>query len=314
MAVINENGSGLDTLSATNFAQEDWERGALPDGAFPLLLAIDRDGAAEAAIAVTRTLAEQCSAVPTVVHVFELPSAANAPIDGNDVLARRRDELEATVSALGGLPTVFPLDVELGDAADAILDEASRTHAELIVLGVHATEDSTKPDGIENDTARRVIANTPTPVLVVHPSLRKLPQTIVVAMDFSPASLRAVRLVRRLVAPTATIHLAYVGTVTTEAETAGVRSALRQLVSMLHPTRAVRIHPTILTGDPATALRALVERTRADLVALGTREHQPRPEGVGVVAERLIEMPPVSMLIAPPRAGAKYSAVRTAPR
>lgn len=314
MAVTERDGSGLETLSATNFAQEDWERGALPDGAFPLLLAIDRDGAADAAIAITRTLAEQCAAVPTVVHVFELPSATSSPPDGREVLTRRRDELDATVAALGGLPTVFPLDVELGDVADAILDEATRIHAELIVLGVHQRRDATRPDGIDDDTTRRVIANATTPVLVVHPSLHALPQTIVVAMDFSPASLRAVRLVRRIVAHTATVHLAYVGTVTTEAETAGVRSALRHLVSMLHPTRAVKIHPTIVTGDPAAALQALVERTRADLVALGTREHPPRPGGLGVVAERLIEMPPVSMLVAPPRSGAKYSAIRTAPR
>lgn len=312
MAVTNENRSGLDTLSATNFAQEDWERGALPDGAFPLLLAIDRDGAADAAIAVTRTLSDRCSAVPTVVHVFELPPTPSTTT-GDEVLARRRDELQATVSALGGLPTVFPLDVELGDAADAILDEAARIHAELVVIGVHQPHGAATADGVERDTARRVISNATTPVLAVHPSLRALPQTIVVAMDFSPASLRAVRLVRRIVAPTATIHLAYVGTVTGEAETAGVRSALRHLVSMLHPTRALRIHPTILTGDPATALRALIERTRADLVALGTREHPPGPSGVGVVAERLIELPPVSVLAAPPRMGAKYSAIRTSP-
>jgi nucleotide-binding universal stress UspA family protein len=311
----------IDQLDALTESLARGESVAPAPAPFPLLLALADDRAAEAAVDVTHALARERHAQPTVLHVLELgmyalsevlpsaPAVAEA-ILGPEFRERCRAELRAKHPRNGGIASDWPLEVALGDAASSIVQRARASAAALIVMGLNAHGIVGRAFG--NDTAHEVIAAGIAPVLAVRPELTGLPERIVVATDFSEASLRAARLAARIAAPRATMFLAHVmehpvtgRTEHDEAEEAvwhsGIDDAFARAYERIQPPAGVTLEGVPLHGRPVIEIEALADRIGADLVTVGRQQHG-RAERllIGSVATALLHHGRRSMLITPP--------------
>ena len=180
-------------------------------------------------------------------------------------------------------------EVRLGLPADGILQEARRQQADAIVMG---TRGSGALHGYAfGSVALRVAHGGAAPVCLVKPE-DKLPAAfgrhlrVLVAMDGSAPALRAVE---RLVAwqvwlGELEVHLAYAqpplpllqallpphDDLMRQWSTEEGEQATRAARELLKNAR-IRHHVHLTAGDPALEVRMLVEKTGAELAALGTR-------------------------------------------
>jgi nucleotide-binding universal stress UspA family protein len=175
--------------------------------------------AAAAAARVAHALAEQHHAIINVVNVVDSRSAPMPPpLDlalamgdaiGGDELHREqeravRDKLSATLDA----PIDWPVRIMLGTPSSAIVQEANRLGAVLIVVGLRRHG---RLDRVVNDeTAINVMRVAGCPVLGVVAEQHDLPRRILAAVDFSEGSLVALRAGRAVAGENAVLVLAYV--------------------------------------------------------------------------------------------------------
>jgi nucleotide-binding universal stress UspA family protein len=138
---------------------------------------------------------------------------------------------------------------------------------------------------IGNDTVREVIALGGIPVLAVRPQLMNLPKHVVVAVDFSRASIRAAHLARRLIEEHGSMHLLFIESVmlngTSESteglrliQTKGLATAFEQLISELEPTAGMTIDTVVRRGNPMEEIARYCEEIEPDLVAIGSQRRR----------------------------------------
>ena len=261
----------------------------------PILIATDGSDASDGAFAVAARLAKQRGAEVTVLAVLE-----PMPVFGYDIaLPARAKELNATrhdelavrakqqmraQAALG-----WSLDVREGAPAVEIARAAREHDVSLVVLGIG---DHTLRDRLFGDeTALQVLRLTDTPVLAVTPEYDALPHRVVLATDFSEASIRAFRAALPMISETATIYLAHV--VPRFAPLAGVWDSIQDTyveslaMEFQHLRAALDIPATMtvetitLRGDPSRELLDLAKASKADLIVCGTH-------GQGFVSRMLL--------------------------
>lgn len=104
-------------------------------------------------------------------------------------------------------PPVWTRIAKFGDPADILADEAATTRAGLIILGTGRR--GTVERIFRRPTAMRVIQKTTMPVVVV-PRDAKPPETVVVGVDFSPASMFACQAAAAMLCGRGTLHLVHV--------------------------------------------------------------------------------------------------------
>ncbi|HEV2642668.1 MAG TPA: universal stress protein [Candidatus Elarobacter sp.] len=257
---------------------------------FSTLVAVADDAAAESAIRFTNILAREHGAVPTVLRVLDMSMYAAVDampsiigVEAALLSPEYRDEvvaaLEEQIRSVLGTPTRWRIEFETGDTGRCIARHAQQIRAELIVIGLRPH--STLRRAFVRDTVCDVIRGTTIPVLAVRPSLRGLPSRVMVAMDFSMASLRAAHLAREMIGYSGSMELVYVrspgGQADVNARTwhnaDGLEEALDRLIEDLHPTPDVQITSVIREGDAGTQLLTHAEQSQPQLVALGS-EHQ----------------------------------------
>jgi nucleotide-binding universal stress UspA family protein len=114
--------------------------------------------------------------------------------------AARRDLIDLKAELLRAHSYVEGKDYHLymleGDAAQAILDFAQLKKTDLIVLGTHGRGGLSK--ALLGSVAEKVFRHSPVPVVTIGPchrgsARRDAPKNILVAVDFTPASERAIR-------------------------------------------------------------------------------------------------------------------------
>lgn len=288
--------------------------------AFPILAAVTDDELRESVLAVTAALARERHADPTLLAVIELgplvtPDGLLAcTAMGYDLeSAETREDLLAhyrsTLRLGEGAPASWPLEVEVGGSALCIIEHARAMGASLTVTGLHRHARADRLLG--TDTLHNILSLGGGPVLAVRPTLTTLPSRVVAAVDFSPASIRAARLARSLMADRGTLHLTFVdsggfrGTGSTATGLhhigeAGIDAVFAELIEALGPTQDVTITPVILRGAATAELTRFCERVQPDLVALGQRRH-PLLERLmrGSVAHDLVRDARWSVLLAP---------------
>ena len=200
--------------------------------------------------------------------------------------------------------------VVIGKPAREIAEVADKCAANLIILG-HSPR-----RGIErllsSGTASQVLHGSSVPVLLVENEIAK-PSTVVVGVDFSRASARAVSVALQMVASPGTVYLAYVqeslGTVPEGAtapdpesysgETLGL---FRRLLAQLRPPRGVVVQTVVLSGIPVPAITEFCQQVGADLLAVGTRGMSaPARAVLGSVSVGLARKLRIPVLIAPAR-------------
>jgi nucleotide-binding universal stress UspA family protein len=260
---------------------------------FRVLLAITDDDLAPAATAVARALHERRRGSPSVLYVLEvgaaMPEAAAVMVTLQEELSnpRTRAKQEADMRAVlhidSGSPAAWPFDIDVGPVAGSIIAAARKQDADMVVMGLnrHATVGRM----MGRDTVREVMTLGGVPVLAVRPQLAGLPARVVVAVDFSRASIRAARLARRLVDEHGSMHLLFVEPAmldnkseSTEGmrliQARGVEAAFAQLVSELKADPGMTIATIVRRGSPVAEISRFCEELGPDLVAVGSQRHR----------------------------------------
>ncbi len=284
----------------------------------PVLLATDGTPEAEGAVAVGAELARARSAVLRMVTVLEpgaypfsgseQAASSIASANATSVLeAQLRTDVSAQVGAFLGDKASHEVFFTRGRVVPTIVAESRKAGAGLILLGLH-------PHGIlerlaGEETALRVARTAGLPVLCVTPSLRQLPRSIIAAVDFSPASVRAAREVLTLAPHGATITLAHVRPPAPDRNAAnaranyssGVRDALARLQQSIPTDKDITVNTVTLEGQPVPELLNYAIQSGAELIALGAHRHSFVGRLVlGSVATDLLRAATVSLFIVPP--------------
>jgi nucleotide-binding universal stress UspA family protein len=280
----------------------------------PLLVACDGTPGADGALRAARLLS---AVIPRDVEVFSVlepmpvaaPEAGTVPWNATLETSRRatlRRTIRGRVAELGD--EQWPIELGTGDPAALIAERAFERRASLIVLGLghHAVVDRF----LGSELALRVMRLARVPVLAVPAGFDALPTRVVVAVDFSPQSLRATRLAGELLPRLDAVYLTHV-TPRTVAEQAlagfnpryreEIETALTRMQGKLPAD--LPTEPVTLTGDAARSLLGFAQVTGAGLIAMGT-------QGLGFVhrllagsvATRVVRGANCAVLVVPRRA------------
>jgi nucleotide-binding universal stress UspA family protein len=206
-----------------------------------------------------------------------------------------------------------------GRIAQVILERAAALPADLIAIGARGFSDA----GVFRlgATAHKVAAHVSCAVLVARPPGDALLSRIVLAVDGSPESQRALEWVSALALPRgAEVAVISVAEVVSDfpADSANEREYARgaDLALMqraqLHTAETqvwaaldrlqvsgAQVRPLIRTGQPAAEIVRIVQEQEADLLIIGARgQTRAEPFALGGVAEKLIRFAPCSVLVA----------------
>jgi universal stress protein E len=106
--------------------------------------------------------------------------------------------------------SAVPFRAEMNSPVLAITQQCKASHADLLVLGTHGSSSGEQGAGL---LAGSCVRRSPCDVLLVHPSATGAFKTILVCVDFSPTSKKAVERAMQLAAlEGAAVHVAYVFT------------------------------------------------------------------------------------------------------
>ena len=284
---------------------------------FKVLLAIENDDNARAAIRVTDALTVR-GAVPSVISATELMMSAPGTPDsmlllaesalGEDFHDERRRSLFALIAAATGKNQNWPIKSVVGDAALTIVDEAEAENCELLVMGIH--QHGTFEQAIGENTATRVMAKAGVPVLGVRPALSGLPRRIMVATDFGNASREAAHLAANLADPGGSVILVHASLPTPIVEEGdegaalvqreGIEHAFLHLTAEISEGKSIRVESVSRTGDAGAQLMAAATLVSPDLIAIASQRHHLITRLIlGSVTRKLVREGSWAMLITP---------------
>jgi len=170
------------------------------------------------------------------------------------------------------------VSVREGRTAELILDTATSTRSDLIVLGSRGLSEIQSL--LLGSVSYRVVHEAKCPVLVVKnelPTIRK----ILLAVDRSEGAEQAIRFLadQALYPPCPVIALTvcplppFADLLPESARQRGHASALEYLrgVADRLSARGFAVEPQVMEGDPAAVILTLAEKERVDLIVTGTR-------------------------------------------
>jgi len=278
----------------------------------PVLAAIDFSPTSVAALEFAIAVAKKRGAPVHVVHAYAIPIVPLA--EGGALLT---DDFDHQVRAalerdLGQLVAAHRTHVEMewhlvhGPPVEALLREARRLGAGLVVLGTHGRSGFTR--FVLGSVAERLARACPVSVLVVPPREAgpRSVRSILCGVDFSVGADVALRAALELAAEQgATLHVAHVwdaglhgaSDVRARAES-DLRRELESLVGR-HPMPGLVVQRHLATGVPYVALVELGRSLAADMIVVGTHGKSALEHFLmGSVAERVLRGSPVPVLVA----------------
>ena len=286
-----------------------------------VLFATDGSPSAIAGAHVARELARKYDATIHVVSVVDTRGAAvPPPLDlalamgaataGTDIHAEQAEAVRAALTGAIGERVDWPVRMRLGTPAASIVKEAQRVGAVLIVMGLrrHGRLDR----AVHDETTLNVIRNASCPVLGVTEGMRGLPTRVLVAMDFSEASIIATTTAQSIAGDAPVLVLAYVARSSTltleEGETVihelGVGAAFAHVENELRKAGNTFDHIVLHQATERTTAQSLLEHAdaaRCDLIAAGSvRRGRLDRWRMGSVSRDLVRDGRRSVLIAPP--------------
>jgi nucleotide-binding universal stress UspA family protein len=289
-----------------------------PGTSFKLLLAIENDDNARAAIRVTDALIAR-GAVPSVIHATELMTPVAGTPDSmmffaeavlgeefHEGLARSlRDLISSTI----GRAQPWPVKSVTGEPSFCITQEVQAENSELLVIGIH--RHGAFEQAIGENTATRVMAKAAVPVLGVRPALSGLPRRIMVATDFGNASREAAHLAANLADPGGSVILVHASLPTPIVEEGdegaaliqreGIEHAFLHLTDEISEGKSIQVETVSRTGDAGAQLMAAAAQISPDLIAIASQRHNLITRLIlGSVTRKLVREGSWSMLIAPP--------------
>jgi nucleotide-binding universal stress UspA family protein len=224
----------------------------------------------------------------------------------------RRAALGAVKARLEHLPAVDAWNVHavVGWPSEAIVDEAERWPASLIILGKGAHHAWDRLFGPE--TALAVARHTRAPVLAVAPAARTIPSRVLAAIDFTKSSTNAAKLAARLMSPDGVLVLANVSPFDDRAAPegsladlydAGVADKLEACRREVQGETGRNIQTALLTGEIVDQLVRYADGDDCDLIAVGG-QHRGFVDRVlvGSVRSGVLRSASCSVLIGPQQA------------
>lgn len=274
-----------------------------------ILVATDLSARSDRALERAVRLASDHGAGLSVVHVVDddLPASV---ADAQEKAAQLAIQGHIETLTAGKGPHVS-IRVVFGKAYVEIIELSERTDAEMIVLGVHR-EDAFK-DMFRGTTAERVIRAGNVPVLLVKERASGPYRRIMVGVDFSVYSRRAVEFSAKF-APTGRFHLVHAYDVPFKGFLYG--QGTRGEVSKQHQaqfqkmideemamflanleTKAPKLERTMKEGTAREVIVQQVRRQKPDLLVIGTHGRTGVAHAfLGSVAEDLLRAPPCDVL------------------
>jgi nucleotide-binding universal stress UspA family protein len=279
-----------------------------------VLAGIDLTERSRNAFARSVELARALGAHLTLLHVTSdaLPSQVASVHEGyaqevlQDLAAKARVE---------GAPQVDTIGVR-GRDYETLIVEARKAHAGLIVIGTH------RPSSLVQDllgtTADRVLRLGGLPVLLVRSKPEGAYRSILVAVDFSPASRRALECAvrwfptARITAVTAygTARRSLLGddaearAAAAETRRLALKGFLDEVGETLGPQHAAALAgvvPMVERGWAEEVILACAEATEPDLIVVGTHARGGLQHAVlGSVAQWVLTEAPCDVLAVPP--------------
>ena len=313
------------TLSAAPHTGVDLEahrRAVLRNPALhgPILLATDGTSQSGAAVVAARLLAEQLGVPFEVVTVLEPDPAYGVALGGMPLYlpevdearqARRMSEVLEYIARFSDDAAPPTVHVRFGAIAEEIADVARDRSATLVVVGAAPHQRVSRM--IAGERAVHVLRASPVPVLSVPPGFSAVPQNILVAVDFSPASVHAARVALLLLANGGTLTLLHVLSpllgdaplrdVTGRDPADTIQTLFERVRAELRPhvPDHVTVETRVRTDDDADGIVRCATDMGADLVVVGT--HGPRlleRVFLGSVASNVVHTAAQTVLAVPP--------------
>jgi nucleotide-binding universal stress UspA family protein len=232
-------------------------------------------------------------------------------IAGSPLHRDQERAVRAELSGTLGESIEWPVRIMLGTPSAAIVQEANRVGAALIIMGLrrHGRLDR----AVHDETALNVMRVAACPVLGVVAEMSELPRRILVALDFSEGSLVALRAGHAIAGRDALLVLAYVdpmnGLLAEEGEATihdlGVRAGFDKLTRELGDDGVTFDHVVLHSAPPQGPAQAILEYADdvgSDLITAGSVQHSRLDRWmVGSVSAELVRNGRRSVLIVPPR-------------
>lgn len=264
-----------------------------------ILCPIDFSEASRAAFDEAAAIAEWLGAAITAVHVLSPPPVIEGPLMfaalpagavSDTSASRAQRALDEYVRPLRdrGLK-VDALVLEDSDVERRLLAIAESLHADLVVIGTHGRT------GVEwlivGSVTDKILRHATCPILIVPPSATRRARApftrLLCPIDFSDASLEALRFVARFAAPgNARLTLLHVlpdppsadafAPPETEAERARREAAARQRLEALMPRQATAFSEQlarVTRGIPHRSIVDVAANEDSDLIVMGIRQH-----------------------------------------
>ena len=279
---------------------------AQSSGAFAAAVAIAAGGTRrnEHAEKLSVRVVTVCDALPIVVPEI-------APVLPHEFLeGRRSDMLSAALEQVRynvADTSKWSVDALSGPAAPTIAETAEETGASLIVMGLGKHDLYERVFGSE--TALRVMQQSHVPVLAVPQNWIGIPRTLLVAVDFGPASLRAAQTAMRIVAPGGSVCFAHVapeiglpeseGDELAKIYRANLDEELDRFITAAEVPDGVTVTRIALFGDPARTLLNRARHQDVDMIVAGTHGLNALARlFVGSVASKLVRGAQCALLVA----------------
>ncbi len=276
-----------------------------------VLVATDLSARSDRSVERAVILAKQTGAALTILHVVdaELPRR---------VADRLRDDAGSLIADhLISLPNTYAGSVDtkivLGKSHSDIVDVARTVGAQLLVLGVHRNESR---EFFRGTTAERVIRAFGRPVLMVKTRPQAYYRRVIVGVDFSICSRRAIEFATRLI-PDGEFHLVHafevsskgsllvhdprreVPTILHEQMNQLIETDVVELTAILQATPS-RLFQIIRPGPVRAVIQQQIDQLKPDLLVIGTHGRTGIAHATwGSVAVDLLSRPPCDVLIVP---------------
>lgn len=287
----------------------------------PILVAVDFSSTSAAALRCALRLSRSFERTLRAVHVVDVAVAFEIERELSDYVATLRESLlddarrawRAFASSVPGAEAL-PFDVELGSRARSIVQMVERQQAEFLILGAVGERRPSVGMGTIATTCAR---HAPCDVLLVREGPDAPFQRILVAVDFSPASARALErctalagfegaqlhVVHMFDAPWHRLHYRAPTTLASPADQARFRAALLSRLEGFAEPAVRKLGPACVkvdlvdTPSHRSGIVEHAERIGADLIAVGTRGHfNVRDFFLGSTAEKVLAESTCSVL------------------
>lgn len=280
-----------------------------------ILVCTDNSVSSGDALALADALAARAAAAVDVLSVFT-PSIPlpNVPARRGSARCERQDRCAAAelIRAVRteerrrfGGRVRWPVNLEVGNPVQAIVERSKRTRADLVIVGLGSRDPLVRKGGVVIPAS--LSRYTDVPILAAAPMVRALPQEAVLLVDREQVDLAVIRAALRCIEDASFLWvLVHAGTTANSGD--GVQRRKGTLADIMSVIRreAATVSKRIVaravyrTGDPVEAVLALAREVRADLIVTpvhGTAG--PVRSLLPNVADRLLLAAPCSVLVVP---------------